>query len=86
MHRVLKPEGNLLFAEHGAAPDLSTARRQNLLNPLWKRIGGGCNLNRIFLPCLRKRDSRDGMSEGYQEGWRPASYHYWGIARKSLDF
>ena len=83
MHRVLKPEGRLLFSEHGRAPDRSIAQRQNLLNPVWKRIGGGCNLNRDIPGLLKEAGfSLDGMTEGYQEGWRPVSYHFWGWARK----
>lgn len=83
MFRVLKPDGRLLFAEHGLAPDHSLARRQNLLNPVWKRIGGGCNLNRDIPALLRDAGfSPDGLEEGQQEGWRPTSYHYWGWATK----
>lgn len=83
MYRVLKPDGSLIFAEHGAAPDAALARRQNLLNPIWKQIGGGCNLNRDIPGLLREAGfNLDGMSEGYQEGWRPVSYHYWGWATK----
>jgi len=83
IHRVLKPDGRLLFAEHGAAPDLSLSRRQDFLNPVWKRIGGGCNLNRDIPGLLRDAGfSCDGLEEGYEKGWRPTSYHYWGWAKK----
>lgn len=45
--RVLKPGGRLLFIEHVAAPPGSWLRRiQNLLTPLWKRLGDGCHPNR----------------------------------------
>ena len=46
IRRVLKPNGALLFCEHGKAPDKAIQKWQNLINPLWKRLGGGCNLNR----------------------------------------
>lgn len=86
MYRVLKPDGSLIFSEHGVAPALALARRQKQLNPVWKRIGGGCNLNRDIPGLLREAGfNLDGMSEGYQEGWRPASYHYWGWATKVVS-
>ncbi len=46
MHRVLKPEGKLLFCEHGLAPDSNVRNWQDRLNPIWKRVAGGCNMNR----------------------------------------
>lgn len=44
--RVLKPGGRLLFVEHGRAPDISAAAWQNRIEPVWKRIAGGCHLTR----------------------------------------
>ena len=46
MARVLKPGGELIFCEHGAAPDVGVRRLQNFINPIWKCVGGGCHLNR----------------------------------------
>ena len=46
INRVLKPGGQLLFAEHGAAPDTKVARWQARIEPVWKRIAGGCHLTR----------------------------------------
>src|SRR5262249_9210757 len=46
IRRVLRPGGRLLFVEHGHAPDAAVARWQDRLNPMWKRLAGGCNLNR----------------------------------------
>ncbi len=52
MRRVLKPGGQLLFAEHGAAPDEKIAKWQERIEPVWKRIGGGCHLTRKPLELL----------------------------------
>lgn len=46
MRRVLKPDGKLLFGEHGEAPDAGVSKLQNRLTPLWKKMAGGCHLNR----------------------------------------
>jgi ubiquinone/menaquinone biosynthesis C-methylase UbiE len=46
MKRVLRPDGRVLFLEHGAAPTPSVARWQRWIEPLWKRIGGNCHLTR----------------------------------------
>ena len=44
--RVLKPGGRLLFCEHGLAPDAGVAKWQRRIEPVWKRIAGGCHLTR----------------------------------------
>lgn len=44
--RVLKPGGVLLFHEHGGSPDAGVARWQGRIEPLWKRLFGGCHLTR----------------------------------------
>ena len=84
--RVLKPDGRLLFCEHGLAPDENVRRWQNRLNPLWKQIGGGCNLNR---PIPKLMDQAGfairGMQTMYLPGWKPASFNYWGEARSAAD-
>jgi len=46
VRRVLKPSGKLLFVEHGRAPDAAVHRWQGRLTPVWKRVAGGCHLNR----------------------------------------
>ncbi len=44
--RVLKPSGCLIFVEHGRSSDPGVVVWQDRITPAWKRIGGGCHLNR----------------------------------------
>ena len=46
IRRVLKPSGKLLFCEHGRSTNPGTALWQDRFNPIWKRLAGGCNINR----------------------------------------
>lgn len=46
VRRVLKPGGQVLFSEHGLAPDEDIARWQRRIEPVWKRLAGGCHLTR----------------------------------------
>ena len=46
MRRVLKPGGRYVFIEHGRSERASTARWQDRLNPIWRRLADGCNINR----------------------------------------
>jgi ubiquinone/menaquinone biosynthesis C-methylase UbiE len=46
IRRVLKPGGTFHFVEHGHAPDVKTARWQRRIEPLNKKIAGGCHLTR----------------------------------------
>jgi ubiquinone/menaquinone biosynthesis C-methylase UbiE len=83
MRRVLKPGGRLIFCEHGIAPDAAVRRWQNRLNPLWGRLGGGCNLNRD-IPALIEGSGFDidDLSNAYLPGTpRFAGFNYWGTAK-----
>jgi ubiquinone/menaquinone biosynthesis C-methylase UbiE len=46
IRRVLKPGGTFHFLEHGLAPDESVRRWQHRLEPVQKRVFGGCHLTR----------------------------------------
>lgn len=46
LRRVLKPSGKVLFSEHGLAPDQGVAKWQHRVEPVWKRLAGGCHLTR----------------------------------------
>lgn len=84
MRRVLKPEGRLLFVEHGRAPDASVRRWQNRLTLLWKRIGGGCHLNRAIADLIVTAGFRpDRLETGYMKGPKPMTFMYEGSAKPS---
>ena len=82
IRRVLKPNGKIIFAEHGEAPDAGVARWQSRLNPVWKVIGGGCHLNRRIEHLYESSGFVfDDIDRGYLPGPRWATYNYRGIAR-----
>ena len=83
IRRVLKPEGELLFAEHGRAPHSDVMLWQDRIMPMWKRIGGGCHLNRKVDDLIQAAGFRlDRLSAGYEKfAPRPFSFFYEGVAR-----
>jgi ubiquinone/menaquinone biosynthesis C-methylase UbiE len=52
VRRVLKPGGTLRFVEHGLAPDEGVRRWQHRLEPVQKRLFGGCHLTRPVVALL----------------------------------
>ncbi len=84
MRRVLRPDGELIFIEHGLSPEPRIEAWQNRLNPLWNRCAGGCNLNRPMDVLIRAAGFRiTRLETGYLlKGPRPLTYHYEGRARR----
>ena len=82
--RVLKPNGKLLFCEHGLAPDINVAKWQKRINPIWNKIAGGCNLNRDIPKLIRSSGFKiSNMEEMYLPSTpKFAGYNYWGVAKK----
>lgn len=82
--RVLKPNGKLLFCEHGLAPDINIAKWQKRINPIWNKIAGGCNLNRDIPNLIRSSGLKiSNMEEMYLPSTpKFAGYNYWGVAKK----
>jgi ubiquinone/menaquinone biosynthesis C-methylase UbiE len=82
MRRVLKPNGKLIFCEHGQAPDANIQKWQNRINPSWRVLFGGCNLNRDIPQLLQQGgftvDSLDSMYLPSTPKF--AGFNYWGIA------
>ena len=81
MRRVLKPGGRLLFVEHGLAPEPAIMRWQHRLTPCWRRIGGGCHLDRKMDDLIRNAGFRvDALETGYMKGPKPWTFMYVGSA------
>jgi ubiquinone/menaquinone biosynthesis C-methylase UbiE len=82
MHRVLRPTGRLLFIEHGRAPQPNVRWWQDHLTPAWKRIGGGCHLNRPIRSLIEDAGFQfDRFETGYMRGPKPLAFMYEGNAR-----
>ncbi|GAM96956.1 SAM-dependent methyltransferase PA0798 [alpha proteobacterium U9-1i] len=81
--RALKPNGRLLFCEHGLSPDQGVQRWQRRIEPVWKVIGGGCHLSRDIPALIRSAgftiDKLETMYLPKSPKW--AGYNYWGSAR-----
>jgi ubiquinone/menaquinone biosynthesis C-methylase UbiE len=82
VRRVLRPGGSLLFIEHGRAPEPGVARWQDRLTPLWRRLAGGCHLNRPIDRLIEASGlGLADMETGYLiKGPRFATYQYRGLA------
>lgn len=79
MRRVLKGGGTMYFSEHGLAPDESVRRWQRRINPYWKRLAGGCNLDRKIPTLLEDAGFRVAdVQTIYLPGLRPLTFNYWG--------
>jgi SAM-dependent methyltransferase len=80
---ALKPEGRLLFCEHGLAPDADVVKWQRRIEPVWRPLAGGCHLTRDVDAMISAAGWRiDGAERMYLPGTpRFAGYNVWGSAR-----
>lgn len=80
--RVLRPDGRLIFVEHGRSADASIVRWQDRLTPAWRAIAGGCHLNRPIDRLIAEGGfTIDTLERGYIRGPKIAAYLYRGVAR-----
>ncbi len=82
MRRVLKPDGKMIFCEHGLAPDAGVAKWQARIDPYWEKIAGGCHLNRDIPQLIQSAGFNiQSMEQMYLPSTpKFAGYNYWGVA------
>ncbi|KPP96597.1 class I SAM-dependent methyltransferase [Erythrobacter sp. HL-111] len=82
--RVLRPGGQALFLEHGRAPDAGVAKWQDRIEPVWKRLAGGCHLTRPIGSAFRGAGFHVApIGQGYTpQAPKFAGWMEWGAAIK----
>jgi ubiquinone/menaquinone biosynthesis C-methylase UbiE len=84
MRRVLKPNGNLCFVEHGLSPEPGIERWQHCITPAWRRVAGNCHLDRKIDELIRRAGfDLTNLQVEYAPGPRTMSYMYEGCACRS---
>ncbi|MCR5874651.1 class I SAM-dependent methyltransferase [Phenylobacterium sp. J426] len=80
--RVLKPGGRFLYCEHGLAPDPGVQAWQRRIEPVWKRIAGGCHLTRPVTGAIAAAGFRILRSDTMYlpRTPRPLGWNEWGEA------
>lgn len=82
VRRVLKADGQFLFIEHGRAATPGVRRAQDVLNPAWRIMSGGCNINRAIADLIAAaRFTIPDLRTDYMQGPRPMTFTYQGSAR-----
>ena len=80
--QTLKPNGRLIFIEHGRASDSGVVAWQDRLTPYWKRITGGCHLNRKIDDLIIGAGFQiTELKTFYLSGPRPMTHTYQGFAQ-----
>ncbi len=81
MRRVLKPNGQLLFCEHGKAPDNDVCKWQDRCDLTWQKVAGGCSMKKDIPQILAASGfTVEDDNRMYIPGIKALSYNYWGAA------
>lgn len=82
--RVLRPDGQLLFVEHGLSPNPAVKKWQDRVTPIWARLAGGCHLNRKADDLMREAGfALADLKTGYVRGPKILTFMYEGRATPS---
>jgi SAM-dependent methyltransferase len=81
--RVLRPDGQLVFLEHGLSPEPRVAKWQRRLNSIQRRLAVGCQLD---VPVSSELETAGFSFESLHSGYHPKEfklhgYLYQGVAR-----
>lgn len=80
LRRVLRPGGRLHLLEHGRAPTADVRAWQRRLDPVQRRVAGGCRMGRPVDELVRAAGfGVERMAASYLPGPRPLSFHYEGV-------
>lgn len=83
VRRVLKSSGDLIFVEHGLAPEPNIRKWQNRINRPWQAVTGGCNLNRQMDQLISSAGLKiQRLDTSYLPGPKMFTFTYKGSARK----
>jgi ubiquinone/menaquinone biosynthesis C-methylase UbiE len=82
VRRVLTPGGHLHFVEHGKADDRAVVRWQRRLNPVQRRLFGGCHLDRDIAALIEDAGFKiERLEHEYMKGApKFAGFLYRGVA------
>lgn len=72
--RVLRPGGTLCFLEHGRAPDDDVRRWQRRLEPIQRRVAGGCHLTRDIVASIEAAGLTPGAVDAFYESGAPRPF------------
>lgn len=76
LRRVLKPDGVLSFVEHGLSPEEGVRRWQHRLEPIQKRVSGGCHLTRKPETMISAAGFRIDQIDNFYEDGTPRPFGY----------
>lgn len=85
--RVLKPDGRLVFLEHGLSTDPKVINWQNRLNPVYLLTSDGCNLNRDIKNIIERNKFKITQLEQFycEHMLKIMGYYFKGVAVKEID-
>lgn len=84
VRRVLRPGGSLHLLEHGIAPDTSVQRWQRRIEPVQRRVAGGCHLTRDPVAMAEAVGlTVDVVDQRYVAGPKPWCWMTTAVARKA---